>query len=114
MPGAGKWCEVLDIRSHNHQFFPLNIGEYIIIIVSILMKYIIRVFGPVVLFSKNFSSARLEVCVNKKCPLHLLLSRWGGARNDALGSGYLVLYVSHDLLSLSPQVLELSGMVVVV
>ena len=61
MPGVGQWCEVLDVRGHNHQFFLLDVGEYIVRIVSVLIEYVIRVLGRVAFLPEKFSSARFEV-----------------------------------------------------
>ena len=65
MLGVGQWCEVLDVRGHNHQFFLLDVGEYIVRIVSVLIEYVIRVLGRVTFLPEKFSSARFEVCVDK-------------------------------------------------
>jgi hypothetical protein len=110
VPGVGQWREVLDIRGHNHQFFLLYVGEYIVLIVSVLIEYVVRVLGRLAFFPEKFSNARFEVCVDEKPPPHLSFVRGG----DAIGSGDTALYVGHDLLPLASQVLELSGVVVIV
>ena len=110
MPGVGQWREVLDVCGHNHQFFLLDVGEYIVRIVSVLIEYVIRVLGRVTFFPEKFSSARFEVRVDEKSPPHLLSVGW----SDALGPSDTALYVGHDLLPLASQVLELSGVVVIV
>ena len=68
MPGVGQWREILDVRGRDHQFFPPDVGKYIVLVVGVLTEYVIGVLARYRSFRRNSAVRGSRFASMKKPP----------------------------------------------